>query len=280
MKELGESSRIYDNGIARHILTEDERPQQYLRYQSGEIIRRHDLVVRLRDPLDIQHGKNKFNHLDVYDGPFQIVELPSSSDLATDIFSDSDNDNSASRYTSPDSKSHRRLIQDEKLIKLDFPEISSAEPWTKLKRLRPVYKINRNITRNVDDKLTYYYVSKTNDERTVINTEDLADTDQNDEADIEGVVKIRSGVYARVKYVAAEGPEDDDRYEVEKLRGKQVYRYDRSEYPDERMDDDRIRRYIEEEGGMVADDEVLVVKYLIHVSFFTAIFMWIRLIVV
>ena len=275
LKELDqfESSSIPSDDIARYRPLEDADYHQQLRYQSGEIVRRCDLVVRMRDPSDHYNGKNKFNHLDVYDGPFRVAALPSSTKAVIDLFSsDSENDDSTPRHYA-----RKKLIQDEKLIKLDFPESSKAEPWTKIRRLRPVYEINPNITPKPGARLCYYYVRKLDGVKTVINTQNFSDRDDDDGNEIEGVVKLGRGAYTKVKYVAAEGPEDDDRYEVEKLRGKHVYRFDRSVYPDERMDDERIRRYFEEEGGMMASNEVLVVMYFVHVSSHGAILTGIQL---
>ena len=241
---------------------------QELSYRSDEVVKLNDLVIRIRDLSDMVDGKNKFDKLDVYDGPFQIIELPSSTTVTADLFSnecgnDGESVGKASSPKVPESAMPKDM-QDEKLIKLDFPASSRGEPWTKLGRLRPVYRISPSTPPDADARTAYYCSRNPDNTRTILNTEHPCGIGDVNATQVLGVCKIQKGAYVKVQYVAAEGPTGDNSFEVEKLRGKRIWRHDRvGMFSDEKMDDLAVLQYLNG-GGRVEADEVLVVKYLVH----------------
>ena len=242
---------------------------QELRYRSDEALKLNDLVIRIRDLSDMVDGKNKFDKLDVYDGPFQIIELPLSTTITTDIFSDESVNDGERIGSVPSSKAPEpaklKDLQDEKLIKLDFPADSKGEPWTKLGRLRPVYRISPSTPPDADARTAYYCSRKPDNTRTLLNTEHPCGIGDAHANQVLGVCKIQKGAYVKVQYVAAEGPAGDNNFEVEKLRGKRIWRHDRvGDLADEKMDDLAVLQYLNSPDGYLEADEVLVVKYLVH----------------
>ena len=238
----------------------DERldDSKALYYRSGERVKLHDLVIRIRDPASIEGGKNKFDTLDVYDGPFLIRELPPCVTVGA-VFSD---DDEAGRTRAPKfaDKPDKNVViaMQEKLVKLQFPADSKVEPWTRLGRLRPIYDIHPDVPEDASARNSYYYGKGIEGSRSPLNK-----GKKHESSDQSGVCRIQKGAYVKVQYVAAEGPNGDDQFEVEKLRYKRIDRCDLAEYPDEKMTDPAIVRYLEG-GGSVDESEVLVTRYLVH----------------
>ncbi|KAL9106654.1 MAG: hypothetical protein Q9187_008535 [Circinaria calcarea] len=244
-----------------------------LTYRSDEAVKLNDLVIRIREVSDMVDGTNKFDMLDVYDGPFQIIELPSSTTLPLMMSSDESGDDGRDGLERASGSKVLDLakamdMQDGKLIKLAFPKYSNGvpskgEPWTKLGRLRPVYRISPSIPADADARMAYYGSKNADNTRTVLHTKHPCGTGDKKASQLFGVCRIQKGAYVKVQYVAAESPTRDGKYEVEKLRGKRIWRYDRVDFAEEKMDDPAIVRYLEG-GGRVEADEVLMVKYLVH----------------
>ena len=240
-----------------------------LLYISGEVVTLGDLVIRLRCEDEIENEMNKFDELDVYDGPWVISELPhASATTASDLFeADLDFIDTVSPTTQLDenvSAKYEDKLMDkvqQELIKLEFPATSKAEPWTELGRLRPVYGVSAGAASR--DAETVYQQLQESNEGSIINV-DTTDIDFNSD-DPPGVVRIQNGAYVFIQYVSFE-PTDEDTFEVEKLRGKNLWRYSMEDCEDHMTDctDPLILRYLGHEGGYVGEDEVLVVKYLVH----------------
>lgn len=223
-------------------------------YNSRETVRKNDLVIRVRDLTTIKDGANKHDSLDVYDGPFRVSRLPvlrSTSDVL--------------RGSEMLLNGCQELAMKETLVKLHFPQDSLGDPWTQLGRLRPVYQIGKDVPKDADAEACYYWGKSKGRPKVIKNTIDVGESPEDAEsmADVRGVCRIQKGVFVIVEYVAPESPEGDNIYEVSKLRNKSITRHPREEFPDEIMDDPTIVSYIED-GGTVAQSEVLVVKYLVH----------------
>ena len=245
-----------------------------LRYRSDEVVKRNDLVIRIRELSDMVDGTNKFDELDVYDGPFQIIELPLSTTLPVQMFSDeSGDDGREGLERASGSKvldlAEAKDIQDEKLVKLEFPKDpkgvpSKGEPWTKLGRLRPVYRISPSVPVDADARTAYHGSKNADNTRTILNTQHPRGLGDESASQVFGVCRIQKGAYVKVQYVTAESPKPDGKYEVEKLRGKRIWRYDRvGDFAKEKMDDPAIIQYLKR-GGFLRAEEVLMVKYLVH----------------
>ena len=240
-----------------------------LYYNSKERVRRNDLVIRIREPASVDGGQNKHDKLDVYDGPFRISRLPKG--IASAIAPKNTEElMSGEQILTPPLERTESDRMKETLVKLDFPTDKQAQRkpnygWTKLGRLRPVYKIRPETEADCDARTSYYQAEAAGGTRTILNTTFMENETGDVEAaiDVQGVCRVQRGAYVKVTFIASEGLEGDSIYEVEKLRGKRIDRHSRKEYPDEEMTDPRILRYLEE-GGQVDKSEVLVVKYLVH----------------
>ena len=231
-------------------------------YTSSEPVRLNDLVIRIRDPASMKEGANKLNKLDVYDGPFRIIELPKIFDPTSQSFHGFDEQvPNMSKPLPPTQKSGGSAISDI-IVKLHFPEKSKAKPWTKLSRLRPVNYIHPEVPRDFDAKMAYYWAKSSGQQNVVMNTESMEER-TTESRDDRGVARIQRGAFVKVLYVSAEHADGHGSFEVEKLRAKTITRELRKEFPDEKMDDSNIVRYLKG-GGRLGKSEVLVVKYLIH----------------
>lgn len=233
----------------------DARLPPKLLYITGEAVTLGDLVIRLRDEEEIKNGMDPSNELDVYDGPWVVSELPfSGATISSGIFEDD---------VVVSSKAEDKLMHEmqQKLLKLDFPTTSKAEPWTKLGRVRPVYGVPAGAA--CRGARTAYQQLQKSDKDMVVNIH-TADTDFNSEGPT-GVARIQEEAYVFLQYVSFEAV-DSDTFEVEKLRGKKLWRYPMEDCEDPVTDctDPMILRYLGREGGYVKEDEVLIVKYLVH----------------
>lgn len=224
-----------------------------LHYSSGELVRLNDLVLRIREDVDLEDNRNKFDALDVYDGPFRISEIPPA----------------YIRVNDPDRDEYAAM--QEKKVRLSFPEGSKGRPLTKLARLRPVYMIQADTPEGMDARGCYYWPKSKGREKIVVN--DLGSGTDSDEDDDDeeiyqnaGVACLQKGFYVRVHYISSQGAveeENETLFEVEKLRNKKIERLPREEFPDENMDDPVIVEYLQN-GGILDESEILVVKYLVH----------------
>jgi hypothetical protein len=224
-----------------------------LHYVSGELVRLNDLVLRIREDVDLDDNRKKFDALDVYDGPFRISEIPPA----------------YIRINDPERDEF--VAMQEKKVRLSFPEGSKGKPLTKLARLRPVYMIQADTPEGMDARGCYYWPKSKGREKIVVN--DLGSgTDSDDDDDDEeiyqnaGVACLQKGFYVRVHYISSQGAveeENETLFEVEKLRDKKIERLPREEFPDENMDDPIIVDYLQN-GGVLDESEILVVKYLVH----------------
>ncbi|MCJ1394897.1 hypothetical protein MMC18_007777 [Xylographa bjoerkii] len=240
-------------------------PSQMFLYNSKERVRRNDLVIRIRDPDTVEGGYNKHDRLDVYDGPFRISRLPKPSGLL-DSEKNVEQTIIGSQTLAPPSGTRDFERMKEALVKLHFPSNSRAKALTKLGRLRPVYKVPQDIPAEDCDARSCYNLAKTEEHASgILNTLVLDKESGDDESNIEirGVCRIQKGAYVKVDYIAPEGLLEDNVFEVEKLRGKRVDRHPLKEFPDEKMDDPTVLRYLED-GGQLGESQVLVVKYLVH----------------
>ena len=229
-----------------------------LYYRSGGRVRVHDLVIRIRDPAVIVQGKDKFDLFDIYDGPFLIDKLFPSMHVCNG-FIDNEKAQGAAAPEATKEPDHETIkAMQVKQVKLRFPDGSKAKPWTKLGRLRPVYEIA--LDSPIDAPARYLYNHRQRREGTHSSNENGKKART---ANYQGVCRIQKGTYVKVQYVAPQGPEGGNQFEVEKLRGKRIDRCLRAEFPDERMEDLAIKRYLGE-GGKVSDSEVLVTRYLVH----------------
>ena len=229
-----------------------------LRYKSGQPVRLNDVVIRIRDQETIDGGKNKFDKLDIYDGPFRIIEIPRPTGLSDDF---GELANGSQTSSEPVKKDQVKAIQ-EKLVRLQFPHGTQAKSWTKLGRLRPVVRVPSEVPDEFEARATYYWSKGKGIERTIMNTEEMGNAE--DDADnTRGVCHIQSQAYVKVRYIAPDNPDIGDKYEVEKLRGKIIEIHRRKDFPKERMDDPAVVKYLKE-GNRIGEKEVLVVKYLIH----------------
>lgn len=260
--EVGIGSEV---GIATEVVTQetastpgataDARLPPKLLYLTGEVVTLGDLVIRLRDEEEIKNGMDQSNELDVYDGPWVVSELPFSGAIISREFFEDD--------VVVSSKAEDKLMHDmqQKLLKLDFPTTSKAEPWTKLGRLRPVHGIPAGAASG--GARTAYQQLQESDKGVVVNIH-TADTDFDSEGPT-GVARIQEEAYVFLQYVSFEAV-DSDTFEVQKLRGKKLWRYSMEDCEDPVTDctDPMILRYLGREGGYVKEDEVLMVKYLVH----------------
>ncbi|MCJ1291215.1 hypothetical protein MMC34_002758 [Xylographa carneopallida] len=237
---------------------------QILFYNSKDRVRKNDLVIRIRDPESMEGGENKEDRLDIYNGPFRISRLLRFSGLSNPR-KKTETDNVSSKTSAPLSEVIDAEQMREALVKLYFPINSKGKALTKLGRLRPVYEIPQNGPANSDARSCYHLAETEGHARKVLNTLVLDKESDGDEAstDVRGVCRIQKGAYVKVDYAAHEGPVEDELFEVEKLRGKRVNRHSLAEYPDEKINDPIILRYLER-GGYLDKSEVLVVKYLVH----------------
>lgn len=240
-----------------------------LLYNSGEAVTLGDLVIRVRIEEEIKNGINKLNKLDVYDGPWVVSELPfSGATTSGGLFEDDGNDIDTVTPTTlldgmlpPEGKHKLMHEMQQKLVKLDFPNTSKAEPWTKLVRLRPVYGLHTGAA-SKDARNAYQQLRESNESTIVnVNTSDI-DFDSDDPT---GVARIQEEAYVFLQYITFE-PVGEDTFEVEKVRGKNLWRYPMEDCEDSVTDctDPMILRYLGREGGYVKEDEVLMVKYLVR----------------
>ena len=229
-----------------------------LYYRSGEHVKVHDLVIRIRDRAAIAQGKDKFDLFDIYDGPFLVCELPPTLHVRN-VSADGEKAEGAAALDARKEPDHETIqAMQMKQVKLRYPDGSKANPWTKLGRLRLVYNISPDTP--MDAPARYLYHHRQGRERVHSPNEDAEEART---ANYRGVCRIQKGTYVEVQYIVAKGPEGGNQFEVEKLRGKRIDRCLRAEYPDERMEDPAIKRYLAE-GGKVNDSEVLVTRYLVH----------------
>ncbi|MCJ1288297.1 hypothetical protein MMC26_007652 [Xylographa opegraphella] len=237
---------------------------QILLYNSKERVRKNDLVIRIRDPVSMEGGHNKHDRLDVYDGPFRISRLGTVSELAHLRRNVEKNNIGSQTLSLPLGITNTERMK-ETLVKLQFPNSSKGKPFTKLGRLRPVYEIPKYVPVYYDARSCYNLAENEGQGRSVMNTSvSNRESDEEDaDTDNRGVCRIQKAAYVKVDYIAHEGPMGDDLFEVEKLRGKWIDRHFLEEFPDEKMDDPTILRYIQG-GGYLDDSQVLVVKYLVH----------------
>ena len=229
-----------------------------LHYISGQPVRINDLVIRIRDMEDISGGNNKFDKLDIFDGPFRINELP----RPLRPLDDPEGLAIGGQPSNDEDKHDKIKAMQEKLIKLHFPQETKAEPWTRLGRLRPVFSVPAEVSDELDARTTYYWSKDKGFERPIMNTENMR-IEEDDVSDTRGVCHIQKRAYVKVNYVTADSSESGDEYEVEKLRGKIIEIHPRENFPEERMDDPAIVDYFAR-GNTISGKEVLVVKYRIH----------------
>ncbi|MCJ1378486.1 hypothetical protein MMC17_001585 [Xylographa soralifera] len=244
---------------------------QILLYNSKDRVRRNDLVIRIRDAESMEGGHNKHDRLDVYDGPFRISRLPKLSGLSDSRKNVEKNNISVQALATSSGATHTERMKDE-LVKLHFPNNSKGKALTKLGRLRPVFEVPEDVPVDCDARSRYKLAEIEGHERRILNTLVLDKESDNDKAntkvqkantEVQGVCRVQKGAYVKVEYIAQEGPVGDNLFEVEKLRGKRVDRHSLKEFPDEKMDDSTILRYLEG-GGYLEKSQVLVVKYLVH----------------
>lgn len=243
-----------ETALVPDVVADPRLPPKFL-YITGEAVTLGDMVIRLRDGKETENGMNETNELDVYDGPWVVTELPfSGAIISSGLFEDD--------VVVP-SEAEDKLMHDmqQKLIKLDFPTTSKAEPWTKLGRLRPVYGIPAGAASG-DARIAHQQLQES-DKGVIVNIH-TADTDFDSEGPT-GVARIQEEAYVFLQYVSFEAV-DKDTFEVEKLRGKKLWRYSMEDCEDPVTDctDPMILRYLGREGGYVNEDEVLIVKYLVH----------------
>ena len=227
-------------------------------YRSGERVKVHDLVIRIRDRAVIVQGKDKFDLFDIYDGPFLISELPPSIHVCN-VFTDDEKSEDAAALETTKEPDHEKIkAMQVKQVKLLFPDGSKAKPWTRLGRLRPVYDIAPDAPMDAPARYLYYHRQR----REGVHSSNKYGKEART-ANYQGVCRIQKGTYVKVQYVVSQGSEGGNQFEVEKLRGKRIDRCLRADFPDERMEDPAIKRYIRE-GGKVNASEVLVTRYLVH----------------
>ncbi|KAI9870813.1 MAG: hypothetical protein M1830_003775, partial [Pleopsidium flavum] len=152
-------------------------------YKSGKPVEKDELVVRLRAKDEIRGRDNKQDELDIFDGPWQIAEIPSVKSAFSVVvpltgFNETGHGNDETMDETGNANNqyflfpkrmagqiglrlipHLRVAQEEDhdpvvagnlaasnrtqtLVKLHFPQGSTANPWTKLSRLIPVHEIN------------------------------------------------------------------------------------------------------------------------------------------
>ena len=247
----------------------DARLPPKLLYDSGEAVTLGDLVIRLRNEDEIKSGVNQFDKLDVYDGPWVVSELPfSGATTPSALFEDDGAVVNAETPTTlldksvpPKREDKLKQKMQQKLVKLDFPTTSKAEPWTGLGRLRPVYGLSTG-AESRDARTAYQQLQESN-EGSIVNV-DTAETNFDSENPT-GVARIQEEAYVFVQYVSFE-PVDEDTFEIERLRGKNLWRYSMEDCEDPVTDrtDPMIMRYLGHEGGYVKEVEALIVKYLVH----------------
>ena len=232
-------------------------------FRSGERIGINDLVVRVRDDKSMAAGNTKFDKHDIYDGPFRVLEIPGPIEIIEPSTGREPDESKSGCFASKLDEAQLAAMR-QKTVKLHIPKGSLADPWTKLGRLRPVYHVYPEVPDDLEARDWYYWPKFHNQERRIMNTEDMGAEADDEVLNTRGVCHMQKGFYTKVQYVATGGLESDNTYEVEKLRDKIIERLPRKEFPDELMDDPNIVRYLEEEGGVLEKSEVLVVKYLVH----------------
>ena len=187
-------------------------PCPELLYNSREPVSLGDLVIRLRNEEGMKDGANKSDKLDVYDGPWVVRELPFSSATTTsDLFEDDVvvietatlKAIPGSRKASEAKDMLMHKIQ-QKLVKLDFPAASKAEPWTRLGRLRPVYATPEEAA---SSDARVYHQHQEADARVIVNIDNAPDTDSDLDGPT-GVARIQKGAYVNVQYVSSEATEE------------------------------------------------------------------------
>lgn len=228
-------------------------------YRSGESIKANDLVIRIRDPATMPDGKNKFDKEDVFDGPFCVAELPTPESEISDRLSQ-EQQHSFKSATSDKSEGKALVMNmQEKLIRLAFHPNSKAEPWTKLRRLIPVYDIFQNAPADADARTLYYFeVTRDDNGRSPINL-------HTSNSDTRGVCKLGKGVYTQVTYIDPDPPGGGNSFEVEKLRGKRIARCWKKDFPHETMSDLILVQFMQTNDiGLDTKREVLVIQYLVH----------------
>ena len=233
-------------------------PFAQLTYRDGSPVVVNGLVLRLREGDCMERGYEKHDILDVFDGPWRVAEIPKPTQPVVNLF-DSDQDEPVKEF---DKKSQHKLILEQKLVKLEFPQSTKANDWTVLARLIPVYSVDPEAPEDCDARLMYHYDQISKRARSCAK----ASTEAHRPDNIRGVAKLAKGVYDFVDYVEPSGLHSDDVYEIEKLRGAHLSLHHISdEYPLSRMDteDPFVVQYISVNGD-VEDGQVLVARYLIH----------------
>ena len=238
-----------------------------LLYKDQELVKLHDLVIRVRDVASMSDGRYKFDKLDVYDGPWRIIQLPRTAATPKDLFHDPEKEELQGDFEASKGAERRELMHIKKLVKLEFPPGSKAEAWTSISRLRPVYEIP-NDAFEAEARMLYYQ-GKDLDTRIcrVSNTDFPARMEEaGSSIGVTGVSKIQRGAYIKIHHVISKGPNKDGTYEVEKLRGKRMFRCRLEDYPEAVTDmkDPMISRYLRKKGGTVGKNEAIVVQYLVH----------------
>ncbi|KAH0538573.1 hypothetical protein FGG08_004861, partial [Glutinoglossum americanum] len=159
-------------------------PLMHLNYQLAFQIEKGDWVVRLRDLAAPKLSKD-----DIWDGPFQVQELP--------------------RSTSNPIEPSPGGSTDPPLVKLKLPPSSVASPWTPLTRLLPIHSIAEMPSRGV--------VHLTKDTSVFIDLGIKFKPKSRREKDMFTVGKIRGEKVeaGEVKYLVhwAEYPDEDDSWE-------------------------------------------------------------------
>lgn len=218
--EVGIQETAPKRDAATDAVADARRPPELL-YKSGEAVTLGDLVIRLRNEDEIEREKN--HKLDVYDGSWVVSELPFSRTAASSSLFEDDGDAAdvealttvSDVKVSSNGQDQLMHKMQQKLVKLDFPATSKAEPWTKLGRLRPVFGISTAAASR--DARTAYQQLQGSNEGIIVNVE-TADTDF-DAEDPTGVAQIGEEACVLVHYVSFE-PVDEDTFEIERLRGK------------------------------------------------------------
>ena len=134
--------------------TDDADRSQVLLYNSKDRVRKNDLVIRIRDHESMEGGRNKFNRIDVYDGPFRISRLLKFSGLL-DPRKSVEKNNISCQVRTPSLETTDMERMKETLVKLHFPHNSKGKALTKLGRLRPVYGVPQNVPADCDPRSCY-----------------------------------------------------------------------------------------------------------------------------
>ena len=263
-----ESSADFSRAQAQAVASNTGHRESGLRYLSNQTIHLNDLVVRLRDASEINRKSGKFDDLDIFDGPWPVVEVPSSAETPAGLF-DNGSDvigEKNSELSRDGTNSGLNFLRSKKLIKLGFPEGSKAEPWTSLDRIIPVFEVDAD-AREASPRQLYDLRKEPRVAHQVVKNDRNEDSEDEDRvlSPIVGVCKIKKDHFVKVSYVESAGPGAGNTFEVEKLRGKKIWLYRKRDFKEDGggEDDSMVKNYLDNEGR-VAEDEVLVVKYLVH----------------